>query len=230
MASLLFNGRLVGAVSVLLTLQGLNTLQSKSWSGLTVGDACLRLVLSAAAYLVVPVAAWRAAYAWQSRRCGCGAPRWYPHRDPVLGLDWFGALLAAMRSHSLLAVFADRFAAVGHTYLVNVLGAPMVMTDEPDNVKAVLSARFADWPLAGARLTATLAVLGPHSIFSANGATWQKARAMLRPSFVRDQVSDLQCLDRHIGNMVRKIPIDGKVFDLQDLLYRMTTDSSTDFL
>lgn len=53
---------------------------------------------------------------------------------------------------------------------------------------------------------------------------------MMRPSFVRDQVADLKCFNRHITNMINSIPTDGSTFDMQKLLLAMTIDSSTDFM
>lgn len=53
---------------------------------------------------------------------------------------------------------------------------------------------------------------------------------MIRPSFVRDQVADLKCFDRHITNMINSVPTDASTFDMQKLLLAMTMDSSTDFL
>jgi len=53
---------------------------------------------------------------------------------------------------------------------------------------------------------------------------------MIRPSFVRDQVADLKCFDRHITNMLNSVPAEGSTFDMQNLLMAMTMDSSTDFL
>lgn len=56
------------------------------------------------------------------------------------------------------------------------------------------------------------------------------ARAMIRPAFVRDQVADLRCFDKHITNLLSAIPRDGSTFDIQHLLQAMTMDSSTDFM
>lgn len=53
---------------------------------------------------------------------------------------------------------------------------------------------------------------------------------MIRPSFVRDQVADLHCFSKHVGNFLNAIPKDGSTFDVQELLLSMAMDSSTDFL
>ncbi|KAH6855194.1 glycosyl hydrolase family 76-domain-containing protein [Chaetomium sp. MPI-CAGE-AT-0009] len=123
-----------------------------------------------------------------------------------------------------------RFASCGTTYYTIALGKWLLMTNEVENIKTILGTKMDDWPIDGPRLLSTLPVLGPDSIFTSNGEPWHRARSMLRPSFVRDQVADLQCFDRHIRNMLAAIPVDGATFDMQSLLFDMTMDSSTDFL
>jgi len=89
---------------------------------------------------------------------------------------------------------------------------------------------FDNFAIAGPRLYGILPGVGPRSIFTTNGQAWHDTRAKIRPSFVRDQVADLECFNRHIGNLIRAIPKDGRTFDLQELSMAMTMDSSTDFM
>ncbi|SPQ19667.1 f5a772ea-4ba0-4600-93ef-71ad31cc0b18 [Thermothielavioides terrestris] len=166
----------------------------------------------------------------RARLLGCGPVALYPHKDPILGLDGFFGLLRALNSHRLLEFYAGRFASCAPTYYTIALGKWILMTNEAENIKTILSTKMADWPIDGPRLLATLPVLGPDSIFTSNGEPWHRARAMLKPSFVRDQVADLKCFDRHTRNMLAAIPGDDIAFDMQSLLLDMTMDSSTDFL
>jgi cytochrome P450 len=166
----------------------------------------------------------------RSRSLGCGPVASYPHKDPILGLDGFLQGLRALKSHRLLDFYSGRFAKYGNTHYTIALGRPLLMTNEVENIKTILGTKMDDWPIAGPRLLATLPVLGPESIFTSNGEAWHRSRAMLKPSFVRDQVADLKCFDRHIKNMLAAIPADGVTFDIQNLLLNMTMDSSTDFL
>lgn len=166
----------------------------------------------------------------RSRALGCGPVAVYPHKDPILGLDGFFEAIRALNSHRLLDFYASRFASCGSTHYTIVLGRPVLMTNEVENIKTILGTKMEDWPIDGPRLFATLPVLGPDSIFTSNGEAWHRARAMLKPAFVRDQVADLKCFDRHIGRMLAAIPPDGVAFDMQGLLLDMTMDSSTDFL
>jgi len=62
----------------------------------------------------------------------------------------------------------------------------------------------------------------------------QHARALLRPQFARDQVSDLRLEEVHVQNLLRVLPTEtsgwtAKV-DLQPLFFNLTLDSGTEFL
>lgn len=166
----------------------------------------------------------------KAKSLGCGPVAVYPHKDPMLGLDLVWQQLRRRKNHTVLEGFIDRFQRYGHTHYELVLGQRIIMTDDAENVKTILATKFEDWPIAGPRLYSVLPLLGPNSIFSSNGEAWHKARTMLRPSFVRDQVADFRCFERHTGNFIQRIPTDGSPVDLQELLLAMSMDSSTDFL
>ena len=155
----------------------------------------------------------------------------YPHRDPILGLDWLFVILNAIRANRLLEVWHKSFAHVGaNTFWHLTTGSWIMFTCEPENLKTILSTRFEDWILAGVRKQSTAKTLGPHSIFSVNGKEWQDARALIRPSFTRNQIADLECQDRHVESFLARIPRDGSVVELQNLFYLLTMDSATDFM
>ncbi|KAK0749583.1 glycosyl hydrolase family 76-domain-containing protein [Schizothecium vesticola] len=126
--------------------------------------------------------------------------------------------------------FSALFERHGQTYYGKALGRWILLTNEPENIKTVLGTNMYDWPIDGPRLFAALPVLGPRSIFTTNGQEWFAARTMMRPAFVRDQVSDLKCFGKHIDNFLAVIPRDGSTFDIQELILKLTMDSSTDFL
>ncbi|KAJ6446821.1 molybdenum cofactor synthesis protein 2B [Purpureocillium lavendulum] len=157
----------------------------------------------------------------------------YPHTDLVLGVDWLRLMTGALRRNAVLETWHDLFTrTVGHTFWHLSIGSWMLMTNEPDNVKALLSTQFDAWPIGGTRQKTTELALGPHAIFSANGAEWAAARALIRPSFVRNQIADLECTDAHVEAFLSRLPRDGasSKVDLQALLYMFTMDTSTDFM
>jgi cytochrome P450 len=57
------------------------------------------------------------------------------------------------------------------------------------------------------------------------------SRSLIRPNFTRDQVADLAAFEKLIPDLFALIPRDGEtVVDLQDLFFRYTIDSATEFL
>jgi cytochrome P450 len=106
--------------------------------------------------------------------------------------------------------------------------APAIATIEPENVKTILSLKFKDYSL-GVRRKAFSPLLG-QGIFNADGHTWATSRHLLRPNFAREQLADLDMLERHFKLMLKHIPKDGTTVDLQELFFCMTMDTATEFL
>jgi Cytochrome P450 len=67
-------------------------------------------------------------------------------------------------------------------------------------------------------------------IFNADSHIWSNARALLRPQFHRQRVSDLHVFEDHISKMMDLLPTDGKTIDLMEWWFRFTLDASTDYL
>lgn len=161
---------------------------------------------------------------------GCQVAKVYPHWDPILGLDFLRVAVKALKEYRLLQKWDEVLNTYNGTCWYNALGTWIVLTSEPENIKALLSTQFEDWPLKSLRQQVTILTLGPHAIFSVNGPEWQHARAMIRPSFVRNQIADLECTDRHVDNFLAKLPRDEFGFDIEKLLYHFTMDVATDFM
>jgi cytochrome P450 len=100
---------------------------------------------------------------------------------------------------------------------------------EPENIKTMLATKFSDWELGSRRKAAFIPILG-HGIFTTDGTAWEHSRAMLRPNFVRSQVGDLPTFEKHVSHLIDAIPRDGSTVDLQELFFRLTIDSATEFL
>ena len=182
---------------------------------------------------LVPIALYfHSKYYWlhKMRIHKCEPAAVYPHRDPVLGTDWISDMVKAVRSYTILQVWDRLFYTVGSTFWAQNIGTWIVMTNEPENVKALLSSQFETWPIGGVRQKVLIMALGPRGIFSVNGRDWHMARSLIRPSFVRNQIADLECTDRHVENFLGRIPRDGGKVDLQELFYMFTMDVSTDFM
>lgn len=67
-------------------------------------------------------------------------------------------------------------------------------------------------------------------IFAVDGKAWSDARALLRPQFVKQRLSDIGIFEQHISTMIELLPKDGKTFDIMDWWFRFALDASTEYL
>ncbi|KAL3419543.1 n-alkane-inducible cytochrome p450 [Phlyctema vagabunda] len=153
-----------------------------------------------------------------------------PQRERIIGWDLLQENRTNERNRTLLANGQRRFQKYGNT-ISNVLGTvPIFSTIEPENIKTIMATKFADFDIGAMRTRAFGPLLG-NGIFTNDGQLWQHSRSLIRPSFSKDQIADLECLDQHVNAMLALIPKDGTTtIDLQDLFFRLSLDMATDTL
>ncbi len=160
---------------------------------------------------------------------GCKPARLhYPYKIPYLALDLVFDNIQLAKEHKLLPTLKERFDIYGPTFTSRLFGRFVIITIEPQNIKTFLSLKFKDYGL-GTRIKAVGPLLG-HGIFTSDGESWAHSRAMLRPNFAREQVADIGAFERHIQRLFKLIPRDGSTVDLQELFFRFTMDTATEFL
>ncbi|KAH6654776.1 cytochrome P450 [Truncatella angustata] len=161
---------------------------------------------------------------------GCEPVPRYPNNP--LGIPFLLESAKALKEHRFLQLRAAQLETYGRTFQHQQFPetSMAILTVEPENIKAILSTKFEDWIIPKQRSRVFKIMLGSHSIFTINGPEWQHSRAMLRPAFVRNQISDLQCFDRHITKLIKRMPKDGSRFDLQSLFAMLTIDTISDFM
>lgn len=163
-----------------------------------------------------------------AKRHGCLPAKQNPSK--CFGIDRFLANIKAYREHRLLESWSNVLSDnKTHTILTKVLGRPIYLTDDPENVKAMLATNFATWSLGEERIQQMSAYLG-HGIFTSEGAAWKHSRDMLRPCFERSQVADVSIMEKHTSRLMRHVPKDGTTVDLQPLFHELTLDIATEFL
>jgi cytochrome P450 len=59
---------------------------------------------------------------------------------------------------------------------------------------------------------------------------WSESRALLRPQFLKQRLSDLQIFENHVNDMISLLPSDGSTIDIMDWFYRFTLDAATHYL
>ncbi|KAK9234456.1 cytochrome P450 [Lipomyces kononenkoae] len=158
-----------------------------------------------------------------------GAVRLSIKNKGVFGLRRFLSLSRSLREHRIVEYMARDFEKFGNTFSTKVFGQLSHWTIEPENIKAILATKFHDFGL-GTRYDAFLPFLG-EGIFTLDNQGWAHSRAMLRPQFRRQQVSDVAMLEPHVRNLMSCLaPGRTESCDIQELFYRMTLDSATEFL
>lgn len=145
--------------------------------------------------------------------------------ERVLGLALFKRVQQNARNGTTLQSHHEITRANGPTMSVVLLGKCYVSTSDPENIKAVLATKFADFDL-GERNAAFRPLLGT-GIFTQDGREWERSRALLRPIFNRAQaLSDLLLIEEHVQSLLYRIPRGDESVDLQQLFRELTLDSA----
>ncbi|KAF2738015.1 cytochrome P450 52A12 [Polyplosphaeria fusca] len=190
-------------------------------------------------YKVITTVASERRHRKKERQLGCKRPVELKSWDGF-GIEIVRNILKADKECRLPQHLKERtdaaIAAAGRpvtTFSQNLLGNTEIFTIDPKNVQAVLATQFKDFGLGHVRNNNFYPLLG-YGIFSSDGKLWEHSRALLRPQFAREQVSDLDLEERHVQDMMRLFDVgkDGwtNVIDIQPLFFRLTIDSATEFL
>jgi cytochrome P450 len=122
-----------------------------------------------------------------------------------------------------------------HTMRVPILDYELLVTRDPENVKAMLSTQSQDYDISSTRSNAFMPLLG-EGVFTSRGNQWKHSRALVRPQFQRDEVTNLEFIERHVrtllavlGNKIGENNWTHRV-DLQPLFFYFTLDTATEFL
>ncbi|KAK9364724.1 cytochrome P450 [Lipomyces kononenkoae] len=160
-----------------------------------------------------------------------GAVRLPPRTEDWLGIRLFWTLFRALQKDKYLDVAQTYHDKYGATFASRVLGEMIINTIDPENIKAVLATEFNDFDL-GNRYEAFYPLLGD-GIFTLDHQAWSRSRALLRPQFSRQQVSDVAKLEPYVQDLILRLAGAGpspEACDIQDLFYKLTMDTATEFL
>lgn len=122
-----------------------------------------------------------------------------------------------------------------HTVRVPILDYELLVTRDPENVRALLSTLSNDYDISATRSNAFMPLLG-EGIFTSRGQQWKHSRALVRPQFQREEIANLEFIERHVQTLLdvlsHKLQGDGwsEMVDLQPLFFYFTLDTATQFL
>lgn len=105
---------------------------------------------------------------------GCQPPPRLPQPERIIGYNNFKEQKAWSKAKLLLPAGLQRFRSLGNTFSLIALGRKIVVTAEPENVKAILATNFKDFGIGG-RYKAMGALLG-RGIFTSDGLHWEHSR------------------------------------------------------
>ncbi|KAF9530964.1 cytochrome P450 [Crepidotus variabilis] len=120
----------------------------------------------------------------------------------------------------------------GNTFFFDKLTSRGIITLDPDVVKALLATQFDSFGKGEEFIGQMDSLLGS-GIFNADGEMWKFHRAMTRPFFTKERISDFEIYGRNsdISLALAKERLkQGEPIEFQDLVGRFTLDSATEFL
>ena len=149
--------------------------------------------------------------------------------DKPFGLSLLRHMIQTYRRRNFLEWWRGLANQTGTTFSFWLLGQLFYVTLEPENVKTIFSTSFDIFEHGPNRKAAGKPLIG-NGIFAADGAEWHAARALLRPSFAKSQINDLEMLEHHFEHLLQVLPVDGEPVDLQELFKNLSMDVITDML
>ncbi|KAH8810845.1 cytochrome P450 family protein [Xylogone sp. PMI_703] len=193
----------------------------------------LTFVLALSAFILYfLISHWRHKNA--ARRLGC-KPLPAKANRLIFGIDNVLDMNRADKENTIPQQVMKQYEDMGRaTFSLSLLGSTTIVTHDPVNIRAVLATQFRDFELGPKRRNNFFPMLG-NGIFTADGTVWEHSRAMLRPQFAREQISDLALEERHVQSLLQHLPTEPitgwtSAVDLGPLFFRLTIDSATEFL
>jgi hypothetical protein len=126
-----------------------------------------------------------------------------------------------------VGIFAQ-WAGPGQYTIEAGIGERVILTAEPENIKAILATQFKDYGKGEAFRKDWYNFLG-NGIFTTDGELWHNSRQLIRPQFVKDRLSDIEIFEEHVQVLLSKIE-QGQEVDTLDMMFRFTLDAATHFL
>lgn len=165
----------------------------------------------------------------KARKAGATIPLTFWNHP--FGFTEFGRIRQQAKNFKVNEYINSYFQRAGrHTIRNQLMTMNRVMTCDPENIKTVLATSFKDYSL-GLRHPMFLPLLGD-GIFTLSGPGWKHSRAMLRPQFSREQISQLETLNDHVNTLLNIFATNSAngEFDAQEQFFRLTLDTATEFL
>ena len=141
--------------------------------------------------------------------------------DPILGIDTFIAIRKADFAGYRSKAYQTLHSQYGHTFLMKSLETQL-QTSSAENIQAICTSKFNDFGVGPMRGTIGLPFLG-RGIFTEDGEFWKYSRALVRPTFARAEIADLENFEHHVARFLALIPREGKSFNVLPLSKKLVS-------
>lgn len=108
------------------------------------------------------------------------------------------------------------------------IGQRIILTAEPENIKAILATQFKDYGKGEHFRRDWHAFLG-NGIFTTDDQIWHDSRQLIRPQFIKDRISDLDIFEQHVQILLDELERNPNV-EMMDIFFRYTLDAATHFI
>lgn len=172
-----------------------------------------------------------------ARSHGCEPPA-YARNDLPWGIDriWRLVRLTGKGADVMETVIMPSFRSHGWTFsMTGLFGEQSILTAEPENLRAVFSSQFQDFPTGPRRAAAFGYMLG-HCIFTSDGPFWEHSRGLIKPHMTTGQINQIGPTARAVEDFIQALRIRCGAqswtpqLDLHPMFLRFTLDQGTDFL
>ena len=173
----------------------------------------------------------------EAQRRGCGTLPEVGSNGPFgafVLFKIFKALYHRTNSESFVK-WSDSTGKQIHTCIYDRMGDELILTRDPENLKAICVSQVNDWDFGTDRMTILEPLIGTGVLNNA-GEAWKHSRALLRPQLARDVISDLEMEERHLDDVWPVVDTElaengwTGVIDLQGIFFNLTLGTAIDFL
>ena len=173
----------------------------------------------------------------EAKRRGCGTLPEVGNNGPFGAFEIYKILKALYHgtNSDTFVQWSDSTGKEIHTCRYNRMGDELILTRDPENLKAIFVSQVNDYDLGSDRMAILEPLIGTGVLNNA-GEAWKHSRALLRPQFAREVVSDLEMEERHLDDVWlvvdRELAEDGwtGILELQRTFFNLTIGTSIDFL
>ena len=117
-------------------------------------------------------------------------------------------------------LYMKHFKLYGKTFEEQFFSTKIINTMEAANIQQATALSFHDWGKSPSRNASSFPFLG-RGIFSEDGAFWKYSRDMVKPTFARSEISDVDSVSIFVNRLLDLIPRDESTIDIQPLIHKL---------